>query len=160
MLGRVMENRSMKSAIGTTSSSVVARGLMTSPVVQAGGLFLLCSAYIQGPLVKIFDFSSAIAEMGHFGLPTAPIFSVALIAFELVMSALVITGVNRWLGALALAAFTFTATFLALRFWELPLGPDRTMAMNGYFEHLGLVGAFLLVASHDFTRSRNHQQRI
>lgn len=160
MLGRVMEDRSVKNAIDATGLSAVVRSVVSSPVVRTGALILLCSAYIQGPLVKIFDFPSAIAEMEHFRLPTAPIFPIALIAFELGMSALIITGVYRCLGALALAAFTFMATFLALRFWELPVGMDRTMAMNGFFEHLGLVGAFVLVAAHDFTKSRNYQQRI
>ena len=34
--------------------------------------------------------------------------------------------------ALALAAFTLMATFIALRFWELPTGQDRSMAMNAF----------------------------
>jgi uncharacterized membrane protein YphA (DoxX/SURF4 family) len=38
------------------------------------------------------------------------------------------------------------ATFLALRFWELPMGQERFMAANSFFEHLGLAGGFLLVA--------------
>jgi hypothetical protein len=40
------------------------------------------------------------------------------------------------------------ATFIADRFWEIPM-PDRFMAENSFFEHLGLVGGFLLVAWHD-----------
>jgi uncharacterized membrane protein YphA (DoxX/SURF4 family) len=38
------------------------------------------------------------------------------------------------------------ATGLALRFWELPIGQERFMAANAFFEHLGLIGGFLLVA--------------
>ena len=160
MLGRVMQNRLGSNPIGETRLSNIVRGVILSPIVSTGALILLCSAYIQGPLVKIFDFPSAIAEMEHFGLPTAPILPIALIAFELGMSALVVTGVYRCLGALALAGFTLMATFLALRFWELPVGMDRTMAMNGFFEHLGLVGAFVLVALHDLTKYRTQQERI
>jgi len=40
------------------------------------------------------------------------------------------------------------ATFIANRFWELPM-PDRVMVENAFFEHLGLIGGFLLVAWHD-----------
>lgn len=109
-------------------------------------LLALCSAYIQGPLIKIFDFGGAIAEMDHFGLYPAPFFAVGVIVFELSMSALILTGFYRRAAALALALFTFAATFIALRFWELPAGMERSMAMNGFFEHLGLVGAFVLVA--------------
>jgi uncharacterized membrane protein YphA (DoxX/SURF4 family) len=44
------------------------------------------------------------------------------------------------------------ATFIANRFWELPM-PERFMSENTFFEHLGLVGGFLLVAWHDLVRS-------
>jgi uncharacterized membrane protein YphA (DoxX/SURF4 family) len=127
--------------------------LATSPALHILALIALCSAYIQGPLVKIFDFSGAIGEMNHFGLSPAPLFAVAVIVFELAMSALVISGVFRWAAAGALAVFTLMATFLALRFWELPPGMERSMAMNGFFEHIGLCGAFVFVALHDFGRS-------
>lgn len=128
--------------------------LVTSPLVRLLALTALCSAYIQGPLVKIFDFAGAVAEMNHFGLSPASLFATGVIVFELLMSALVISGIFRWAAALALALFTFMATFLALRFWELPAGMERSMAMNGFFEHLGLVGAFVLVAWYDLSRDR------
>ncbi|WP_104666180.1 DoxX family protein [Ensifer adhaerens] len=113
------------------------------------GLLALCSAYIQGPLTKIFDFPGALAEMDHFGLHPAPFFAVGVIVFELSMSALILSGVYRWAAASALAAFTLAATFLAFRFWELPPGMERAMATNGFFEHIGLAGAFVLVALYD-----------
>lgn len=123
--------------------------LITSPLVRWCGLLGLCAAYLQGSLMKLFDFGSAIAEMRHFGLqPEGPI-AVAVIVFELLCSLLILSGFYRWFGALALAVFTVAATLLALRFWQLPPGPDRMMATNGFFEHLGLVGGFLVVAWHD-----------
>ena len=112
----------------------------------------LCAAYIQGGLDKLTDFHGAIGEMTHFGLSPAPLFAVLVILLELLGSAMVLTGFFRWLGALALGAFTLMATFLALRFWELPLGQERFMAANSFFEHLGLVGGFLLVAWLDLRR--------
>ncbi|MBB4008089.1 DoxX family protein [Allorhizobium taibaishanense] len=116
-------------------------------------LLALCSAYIQGPLTKALDFQGAIAEMNHFGLPPAPFFAIAVPIFELAMSALILSGRLRWLGALALAVFTLMATYLALRFWEIPAGPEHSAAMNGFFEHVGLSGAFVFVALNDL-RSR------
>ncbi|ASY73298.1 putative membrane protein YphA (DoxX/SURF4 family) [Sinorhizobium fredii] len=113
------------------------------------GLLALCLAYIQGPLTKIFDFPGAIAEMEHFGLQPAPFFAIGVIVFELSMSALILAGIYRWAAALALAVFTLAATSIALRFWELPHGMERSMATNAFFEHIGLVGAFTLVAWHD-----------
>ena len=84
--------------------------------------------------------------MNQFGLAPAPVFAVLVIAFELAASAMILAGVFRWLGALGLAGFTLMATLVALRFWEMPEGMDRMMATNAFFEHLGLAGAFVIVA--------------
>ena len=120
-----------------------------SPAVRWVALLLLCAAYLQGGLNKAMDFGAAIGEMNHFGLSPAGPLAVAVIALELGAAALILTGFWRWLGALALGAFTLMATFVALRFWEMPVGQERFMAANSFFEHLGLVGGFLLVAWHD-----------
>jgi uncharacterized membrane protein YphA (DoxX/SURF4 family) len=133
-----------------TSSPVV-----TSPALRWAALLLLCAAYLQGGLNKALDFGSAIAEMNHFGVSPAAPMAVAVIVLELGASALVLTGFHRWLGALALGAFTLFATFVALRFWQMPMGQERFMAANSFFEHLGLVGGFVLVAWHDL-KERAH----
>jgi uncharacterized membrane protein YphA (DoxX/SURF4 family) len=106
----------------------------------------LCAAYLQGGLVKLTDFPGAIGEMVHFGLSPAPLFAGLVIVLELGASVMILAGWQRWLGALGLAGFTLLATGIALRFWEMPAGHERFMAANSFFEHLGLVGAFLLVA--------------
>lgn len=116
-------------------------------------LLLLCAAYLQGGLVKLFDFSGAVAEMRHFGLHPAVPMAAGTIALELAASAMILLGIWRWLGALALAAFTLAATFLANRFWSAPPEAQFMMA-NAFFEHLGLVGGFLLVAWHDWRTRR------
>lgn len=108
-------------------------------------LLLLVAAYVQGGINKAFDFSAAVGEMRHFGLEPAALLALATIVVELGASALVLTGWMRWLGALMLALFTLGATFVANRFWAVPL-PERFMLENSFFEHLGLVGGFALVA--------------
>lgn len=129
-----------------TSSSGAAR--FVTPVVHWVALLALCSAYIQGGLTKLFDFAGAIAEMNHFGLTPAMPFAIATIVLELAAPFAILSGKYRWQGALALAGFTLVATFLANRFWELA-PPERLMTANAFFEHLGLAGAFALVAWHD-----------
>lgn len=126
--------------------------IAASPATQTLALLALCAAYIQGPLNKILDFNGAIDEMNHFGLQPASMFAVAVICFELVASAMVVFGVRRWAAALALAVFTLLATLVALRFWELAPGMERMMAENAFFEHVGLTGAFVLVAAVDLAK--------
>ena len=112
----------------------------------------LCAAYIQGGLTKLLDFNAAVAETQTFGLPFAAATAGATIVTELAGSALILTGIYRWLGALWLAGFTLFATFVANRFWEMQ-PPQRFMVENSFFEHLGLIGGFLLIAWLDLRKS-------
>lgn len=121
--------------------------------VERVALLLLCAAFLQGGVDKAWDFQGAVAETIHFGLPL-PVWVTALtIVIELVAPVLIVTGFCRWLGALELAVFTLMATFIANRFWELPIA-SRVPVENAFFEHLGLVGGFLLVAWHDLRARR------
>ena len=131
-----------------TKLAALIRPVFATPWVRWIALLGLCAAYLQGGLVKATDFPGALAEMQHFGLAPAAFFAVAVIVLELGASLMILTGFYRWLGALGLAGFTLMATFIANRFWEIPQ-PDRFMVENAFFEHLGLVGGFLLVAWHD-----------
>jgi uncharacterized membrane protein YphA (DoxX/SURF4 family) len=124
------------------------RHAVDTPLFRWLMLPAICAAYIQGGLVKVLDFNGAMAEMTHFGLQPAALFASLVIVLELGASALILTGFYRWLGALALAGFTLAATLMANRFWEMS-PPERFTGMNGFFEHIGLAGALLLVALYD-----------
>jgi len=124
----------------------IAKDSTISAVVRFVAYLGLCAAYLQGGLVKLFDFPGAIAEMTHFGLTPPALFAILVAALELAASVMILAGIFRWLGALALGGFTLLATLIALRFWELPAGQERFMAANSFFEHLGLAGGFLLIA--------------
>ena len=137
----------------TRPRTLLAR-VATAPATRSIALLALCAAYIQGPLTKISDFNGALAEMEHFGLHPAAFFAVAVIVCEVSASAMVVSGFLRWAGALALSGFTLLATFIALRFWEMAPGMDRMMATNAFFEHLGLAGAFVIVAAIDLTKGQ------
>ncbi|MDB5414635.1 MAG: DoxX [Rubritepida sp.] len=128
------------------------QALLTSPVIRFLALLALCSAYIQGGLNKLLDWQGALGEAMHFGLPWPAAIAAATIVTELLASALILSGKARWFGALWLAAFTLVATFVANRFWEMPPGHERFMTANGFFEHLGLVGALVYVAGVDLAR--------
>lgn len=128
----------------------LARRVLSPAPVRFLALLGLCAAYLQGGFNKAVDFQGAVAEMAHFGLSPAAPFALTVIVLEIGASALILSGIFRWLGALALAGFTLHATFLANRFWEMAM-PERFFAANSFFEHLGLVGAFVLVAWYDLT---------
>ena len=128
--------------------------MLRAPWVRWAGLLLLCSAYLQGGINKLTDFGGAVAEMQHFGVSPAAPMAAVVIGGEIGASLLILAGVYRWLGAGYLAVFTLMATFMANRFWEMA-GPERFAAANGFFEHLGLTGAFVLVAWYDIQKGSN-----
>lgn len=140
----------MNHRIKTTRTTAISTSPLTgTSAIACLCLILLCGAYLQGGIDKAVDFPGAVAEMTHFGLAPAAPMALLTILGEIGASILVISGVRRWWGALYLGVFTLAATLLANRFWELA-GPARTMLENGFFEHLGLAGAFFLVAWSDF----------
>ena len=131
-------------------------GGMTTTTIRWLALLALCAAYLQGGLNKALDFGGAIAEMQHFGLAPAVPLALLTIVVELGASLLILSGIYRWAGALVLAGFTLFATFVANRFWEM-VPPERFMAANSFFEHIGLIGGFILIAWHDLKQPQNER---
>lgn len=107
---------------------------------------LLVSAYLVGGIDKLGDWPAALAEQAHFGLTPPALWAALTIAVELVGPLLILSGRLVWLGAGMLGVFTFFAALVANAFWTMPDGPERFGAMNAFFEHMGLVGGFVLIA--------------
>ncbi|GLR84076.1 DoxX family protein [Bradyrhizobium iriomotense] len=105
----------------------------------------LVSAYLIGGFSKLFDFAGAIAEQEHFGLHPGWLWASVVIVVEIVGSALVLAGRWVWLGAGGLGVLTAVAMLTANNFWAMT-GHDRFMALNGFFEHLGLIAGLVLVS--------------
>ena len=105
----------------------------------------LTSAFLIGGIQKLIDFPGAVAEQAHFGLQPAWLWAAAAIIVELGGSALVIFGRWVWLGAGGLGVLTAVAMLTANNFWTMT-GHDRFAALNAFFEHLGLIAGFVLVA--------------
>jgi uncharacterized membrane protein YphA (DoxX/SURF4 family) len=105
----------------------------------------LVSAYLVGGVTKLSDFGGAIVEQEHFGLYPGWAWASAAIVVELGGSLLVLWGRFVWFGAGALGVLTAVAALVANDFWTMA-GHDRFMALNGFFEHLGLIAGLVLVS--------------
>lgn len=102
------------------------------------------SAYVVGGFAKLFDFAGAIAEQERFGLNPGWLWAVLAIVVELGGSLLVVANRFVWLGAGGLGVLTFVAMLTANAFWSTD-GHERFMAMNAFFEHLGLIAGLVVV---------------
>ena len=105
----------------------------------------LVSPFLIGGIQKLVDFPAAVAEQAHFGLQPAWLWATLAIVVELGGSLLVVANRFVWLGAGGLGVLTFVAMLTANAFWQ-SAGHERFMAMNAFFEHLGLISG-LVVAS-------------
>jgi uncharacterized membrane protein YphA (DoxX/SURF4 family) len=103
----------------------------------------LVSAFLIGGIQKFVDFSGATAEQAHFGLQPAWLWAAGAVIVEIGGSVLVILGRWVWLGAGALGVLTAIAMLAANNFWALT-GHDRFIALNTFFEHLGLIAGLIL----------------
>ncbi|WP_375789830.1 DoxX family protein [Bradyrhizobium sp. Pha-3] len=112
--------------------------------VAAAARIALVSAFLIGGIQKALDFPGAVAEQAHFGLQPAWLWATAAIIVELGGSALVILGRWVWLGAGGLGVLTAVAMLTANDFWA-KAGHDRFLAVNAFFEHLGLIAGLVLV---------------
>jgi uncharacterized membrane protein YphA (DoxX/SURF4 family) len=128
-------------------------GILTSPTLGWIALLALCAAYLQGGLDKATDFTAPEAELTRRGLTPAGSFTALTIAVELGGSFLVLSGLYRWFGTLALAGFTLFANTLANPFRPVS-GTERLALEDAFFEHIGLADSFLLVTSRDWAAAR------
>jgi uncharacterized membrane protein YphA (DoxX/SURF4 family) len=102
----------------------------------------LVSAYLVGGFTKLLHFDAAVAEQTHFGLHPGWLWAVLATFVEIAGSLCVIFSRFTWLGAGGLAALTFVAMLVANDFWHLH-GAARFVALNSFFEHLGLIAALV-----------------
>ena len=124
---------------------LVIRRALDWPLTGFIARLLLVSAYLVGALAKLMDWPGAVAEQTHFGMSPPTFWAALTIAVELIGPLLVLAGRLVWLGAGMIGVFTVLAAIKANAFWAMA-GPERFAATNAFFEHLGLVGGFILAA--------------
>jgi uncharacterized membrane protein YphA (DoxX/SURF4 family) len=118
--------------------------LLRQPWVMPLVRICLVSAYFIGGVTKLLHFDAAVAEQMHVGLQPGWLWAALAILVEIAGSLCVIFNRFTWLGAGGLAALTVVAMLVANNFWRLE-GVARFMALNSFFEHLGLIAAFVMV---------------
>ncbi|AXF20321.1 DoxX family protein [Burkholderia pyrrocinia] len=119
------------------------RALLAQPWALPLVRLALVSAYLIGGVAKALDFGGAVAEQAHFGLHPAALWAALAIAVEIAGSLCVVFNRFTWLGAGSLGMLTLVAMAVANDFWN-QTGTEHFMALNSFFEHLGLIAALVL----------------
>jgi transmembrane protein len=117
--------------------------------IARSGCMLLVAPFFLSGIFKLMDFAGTTEEVAALsGLEPAWVFAVLTIAVQIGGSLLVAFG-NRWgtlAGAFALGGFTVVATLLAHSWWTKE-GIERVRDFNVFFEHVAIVGGFVLAAA-------------
>jgi transmembrane protein len=119
--------------------------LLSSRGTEFAARVLLTFPFWASGLTKLLDFSGGMAEMSQFGLEPAWFFNALTIFVQLTGSALIIAKRGTWLGAGALGVFTVLTIPLVHAFWRLE-GEEAIRAVHTAGEHLGMIGALVLVS--------------
>ncbi|RQZ12445.1 DoxX family protein [Burkholderia sp. Bp9031] len=120
------------------------RALLSPAWVGSLVRLALVSAFLIGGVNKAMHFGDAVAEQAHFGLQPAALWAALAVVVEIGGSLCVVFRRFTWLGAGSLGMLTLVAMVVANDFWN-QTGVARFMALNGFFEHLGLIAALVLV---------------
>ncbi|CAB3763717.1 DoxX family protein [Burkholderia puraquae] len=120
------------------------RALLSQAWVGSLVRLALVSAFLIGGVNKAMHFGEAVAEQAHFGLHPPALWAALAIAVEIGGSLCVLFRRFTWIGAGGLGVLTVVAMAVANDFWNQS-GVARFMALNSFFEHLGLIAALVLV---------------
>ncbi|TGN95185.1 DoxX family protein [Burkholderia sp. USMB20] len=127
------------------------RALLSQPWVLPLARLALVSAYLLGGVAKALDFDGAVAEQAHFGLHPPALWAALAVVVEIGGSLCVVFRRFTWLGAGSLGMLTLVAMVVANDFWNRT-GAEHFMALNSFFEHLGLIAALVLATVLDDAR--------
>ncbi|AOI57236.1 DoxX family protein [Burkholderia diffusa] len=140
----------MSTPIGRYSPGWI-RALLAQPWVGALVRLALVSAFLIGGIDKATHFDDAVAEQAHFGLQPAALWAALAVVVEIGGSLCVVFRRFTWLGAGGLGMLTLVAMLVANDFWN-QTGTAHFMALNSFFEHLGLIAALVLATVLDDAR--------
>jgi putative oxidoreductase len=118
-----------------------------SPLVAALGRGLMALLFLFSAFSKLRDWSGGLAEVRAMGLPAPALALAGTVALQIGGGLMLAVGWHARWAALALAAFTLLATFMAHPFWRTSgtMAPQQRVT---FAEHLAIVGGLLMVVAH------------
>ena len=119
---------------------------LQNPLALVGRL-LLALLFLPAGISKIGGFAGTVGYIASKGLPMPSVAAVIAIMVEVAGAVALIAGFGTRWAALALAGFTFIATFLFHNFWAMP-AEQVMMQQLMFFKNIAVVGGLLVLAAH------------
>ncbi|MES2363623.1 MAG: DoxX family protein [Pseudomonadota bacterium] len=110
------------------------------------GRLLLASLFLPAGWSKLTQFAGNVGYTASGGVPMPEVATAVALAIEIVGSLALIFGLGTRWAALALALFTFVASFFFHAYWALPA--DQQMVPSLLFmKNMAIVGGLLTLAA-------------
>ena len=119
---------------------------LQNPLTLVGRL-LLALLFLPAGISKIGGFVGTVGYITSKGLPMPSVAAAIAIVVEVGGSLALIAGFGTRWAALALAAFTFVASFFFHNFWGVPAEQAMVQQLM-FFKNIAVVGGLLVLAAH------------
>ncbi|MES2673850.1 MAG: DoxX family protein [Pseudomonadota bacterium] len=109
------------------------------------GRLLLAALFLPAGFSKLFGFAGTVAYINSVGLPFPEVAAVAALVVEIGAGLALLFGVGTRMAALALAGFTFVASFFFHNYWGVPV-EQAYMQELMFFKNIAVAGGLLILA--------------
>ena len=108
------------------------------------GRILIVLLFLQSGITKAIRFQDGLGEVRSKNIPRPHLALLGTILLQIVGGALLIAGWFVSPVAALLALFTLATAVVFYDFWTLQ-GAPRAASLNGFFEHISIIGGFLIL---------------
>ena len=119
---------------------------LQNPLALIGRL-LLALLFLPAGISKIGGFAGTVGYITSKGMPLPTVAAAIAIIVEVGGGLALIAGFGTRWAALALAVFTFVASFFFHNYWGVPAGQAMVQQLM-FFKNIAVVGGLLVLAAH------------
>ena len=119
---------------------------LQNPLALIGRL-LLALLFLPAGISKIGGFAGTVGYITSKGMPLPTVAAAIAIIVEVGGGLALIAGFGTRWAALALAVFTFIASFFFHNYWGVPAGQAMVQQLM-FFKNIAVVGGLLVLAAH------------
>ncbi|MET4759831.1 putative oxidoreductase [Bradyrhizobium ottawaense] len=109
------------------------------------GRILLAWVFVGSAYGALGNFSGSVGYFRSLNLPAPQLFTTITVILEILISVGLILGVGTRYCAILMFLFVLSATAIAHRYWEYPVGPQQIGQYNNFLKNISISGGALLI---------------
>ncbi|MDA9431479.1 DoxX family protein [Bradyrhizobium sp. CCBAU 51627] len=109
------------------------------------GRILLAWVFVGSAYGALTNFSGSVGYFRSLNVPVPQLFTIITVTLEILMSVGLILGIGTRYCAILVLLFVLSATAIAHRYWEYPVGPQQIGQYNNFLKNMSILGGALLI---------------